>query len=303
MKTIKQERQEYIQKNITSCLDIAKEKNSLVIYSKPIKSDEYLINIVFQKDYFKPKIENKRKIDNDLLFVLHLVHNFPINSPKLFCLTSLSHIGIELTDGKNLLEDVIKSSWNKKIQANEIILKIPNFIEEILAIKNYQIFVGRYSLNYEYDYNMLSKIPHSYFNIVDQIINIRTGYSEKRFLMITSLFFLVFTYKSGFFSYHELKLVFWASVYSVYGINKEDPYFGFEFSRNGNQRITLHLNTRDGKNILNILLYIFRARGVNYLVQDENKLPDTNSNSNNNNINNINNNEKMDEDNINKEIK
>lgn len=301
MKTI---RQEYIQKSITSCLNIAKEQNLVVIYSKPIKSDEYLINIVFQKDYFKPKIENKRKIDNDLLFVLHLVHNFPINAPKLFCLTSLSHIGIELCDGKNLLEDVLKSSWDNKIQAKNIILKIPNFIEECLAIKYYQVFVGRYTLNYEYDYNMLSKIPYSYFNTVEQIINIRTGKTEKRFLMITSLFFLVFSYKSGYFSYHDLKLVFWASVYSVYGINREDPYFGFEFSKNGNQRIKLHLNTNDGKNILNILLYIFQARGVNYLVQDENKLPEVNINDNNNkNINNINNSEKIDEDNTFKEKK
>ena len=299
MKTL---RQEYIQKNIASCLNITKEQSLVIIYSKPIKSDEYFINIVFQKDYFKKKIENKRKIDTDLLFMLHLTYNFPTNAPKLFCLTSLSHIGIEICDGKDILEDVIKDCWDSKLSAKQIILKIPNFIQECLENKNNKIFLGRYMLNYEYDYNMLSKIPHQYFNIVEQIINIRTKKTEKRFLMITSLFFLVFSYKSGYFTYNELKLVFWASVYSIYGINKEDPYFGFEFSKNRNERICLDLKTEEGAIILNILLYIFQARGVNYLVQEKgesNKLPEIDIDNDNKNINNnINNNEKMDEDNI-----
>ena len=145
MKTL---RQEYIEKDISSCIDIAKESNLIVISSKQVKSDEYYVDIVFKKGYFNQKIEKKRNIDKDLLFMLHLVHNFPNNAPKLFCLSTLSHIGIEICDGKNILENVIKDSWYGQLSAKQIILKIPNFIQECLENENNIIFIGKYMFNY-----------------------------------------------------------------------------------------------------------------------------------------------------------
>ena len=270
MKSLKKE---YIKKNINSCLSFTKEQNKIIIYSNSINSEEYLINIIFLKDYFLEKIENKRKIDTDLLFMLHLVHNFPINSPKLFCLTSLSHIGIELCDGKDILEDVIKTKWDTKLSIKHIIIKISEFIQNCVENKTNKLFLGNYPLNYAYDYNLLIKIPHQYFGTVDQIINKKTGRQEKRFLLITSLFFLVFSYKSGYLNYSEIKLVFWASVFSICAMKKEEPTFEFEFNRNQNRKISLYINANDGTNILNTLLYIFQTRGVDYLVQgnEENK--------------------------------
>ena len=266
-------KKDYIKKNIDSCLNFTKEQNKIIIYSNSINSEEYLINIIFLKDYFIEKIENKRKIDTDLLFMLHLVHNFPINSPKLFCLTSLSHIGIELCDGKDILEDVIKTKWDSKLSLKYIVLKISEFIQNCVENKTNKLFLGNYILDYAYDYNLLLKIPHQYFGTVDQIINKKTDRQEKRFLIITSLFFLVFSYKSGYLNYSEIKLIFWASVFSICAMKKEEPTFEFEFNKGQNRKISLYLNTNDGTNILNTLLYIFQARGVDYLVQgnDENK--------------------------------
>ena len=284
MKSLKQE---YIKKNLSSCLNLSREQNKIIIYSNQINSDEYLINVIFLKGYFIQKTENRRNIDTDLLFILHLVHNFPINEPKLFCMTSLSHIGIEIGDGKDILEEVLQSQWDSKISVKNIILKIPIFIQNCLESNINKLFVGKYILDYAYDYNVLIKIPHQYFNIVEQIINVKTGKTEKRFLMITSLFFLVFSYKSGYFSYNELKLVFWASIFSIYGMKKDEPTFEFEFIKNNNQRITIYLNTKECVNIMNVILYIFQARGVDYLVQgagQSHKLPgmDINGNDKNN---------------------
>lgn len=279
MKTL---RQEYIQKNIASCLNITKEQSLVIIYSKPIKSDEYFINIVFQKDYFKKKIENKRKIDTDLLFMLHLTYNFPTNAPKLFCLTLLSNLGIEIGDGKDILEDVMESNWNSKICAKDIILKIPQFIQNCLDKKYNKLFIGKYHLNYEYDYNMLLKVPHNTFNQIEQIINIKNGQKEKRFLIITGLFFLLFSYKSGYFSYSEIKLVFWATLFSIYGIKQDDPIIEFGFLKNKNQKINIYLSTNEGNSILNILLYLFQSKGIDFSLQNNglsNQLPDINTNS------------------------
>ena len=276
MKSFKKDKSDYIQKNITSCIIFSKQQKYLLIYSTQSNNDEYYLNIIFKKGYFQKKTEYKRNIDNDLLFILHLVHNFPINPPKLFCLTSLSHIGIELCDGKNILENIISTEWNSKVQVIDIIIKIPEFIENILQKENNELFLGKYLLNDEYDYNLLLKVPHQYFNKVEQIINKKAKLTEKRFLMITSLFFLLFSYEVGYFNYINLKLIFWGSLFSIYGIKRNELILEFEFSKNKTQRINLSLRTNEGEKIKNILLYILKVRGVDYLIEEakkKNKLP------------------------------
>ena len=276
MKSFKKDKSDYIQKNITSCIIFSKQQKYLLIYSTQSNNDEYYLNIFFKKGYFQKKSENKRNIDNDLLFILHLVHNFPINPPKLFCLTSLSHIGIELCDGKNILENIISTEWNSKVQVIDIIIKIPEFIENLLQKENNELFLGKYLLNDEYDYNLLLKVPHQYFNKVEQIINKKAKLTEKRFLMITSLFFLLFSYEVGYFNYINLKLIFWGSLFSIYGIKRNELILEFEFSKNKTQRINLSLRTNEGEKIKNILLYILKVRGVDYLIEEakkKNKLP------------------------------
>ena len=276
MKSFKKDKSDYIQKNIASCIIFSKQQKYLLIYSTQSNNDEYYLNIIFKKGYFQKKTENKRNIDNDLLFILHLVHNFPINPPKLFCLTSLSHIGIELCDGKNILENIISTEWNSKVQVIDIIIKIPEFIENILQKENNELFLGKYLLNDEYDYNLLLKVPHQYFNKVEQIINKKAKLTEKRFLMITSLFFLLFSYEVGYFNYINLKLIFWGSLFSIYGIKRNELILEFEFSKNKTQRINLSLRTNEGEKIKNILLYILKVRGVDYLIEEakkKNKLP------------------------------
>ena len=271
MKSFKKEQSDYIRKSINSCIIFSKQQNSLLIYSTQGSNDEYYLNIVFKKGYFQQKKENKRNIDNDLLFMLHLVHNFPINPPKLFCLTSLSHIGIEICDGKDILTDVISIEWNNKIEVVDIVIKISLFVEKMLKNSNNELFVGKYFLNYEYDYNLLLKVPHQYFNNVEQIINKKNKLTEKRFLMLTSLFFLLFSYEVGYFNYSNLRLIFWGSVFSIYGIKRKELILEFEFSKNKNQRINLCLKTIEGEKIKNIFLYILKVRGVDYLIEEDKK--------------------------------
>ena len=288
MKSFKKDKSDYIQKNITSCIIFSKQQKYLLIYSTQSNNDEYYLNIIFKKGYFQKKSENKRNIDNDLLFILHLVHNFPINPPKLFCLTSLSHIGIELCDGKNILDNIISTEWNSKIQVIDIIIKIPEFIENILQKEDNELFIGKYLLDYEYDYNLLLKVPHQYFNKVEQIINKKAKLTEKRFLMITSLFFLLFSYEVGYFNYINLKLIFWGSLFSIYGIKRNELILEFEFSQNKTQRINLSLMTNEGEKIKNILLYILKVRGVDYLIEEAKKKNKSPNNGKNNKINNEN---------------
>ena len=292
MKSFKKDKSDFIRKSINSCIIFSKQQNSLLVYSTQGSNDEYYLNIIFKKGYFQQKIENKRNIDNDLLFILHLVHNFPINPPKLFCLSSLSHIGIEICDGKDILIDVVSTEWNSKIEAVDIIIKISSFIEKMLQKNSNELFIGKYSLNYEYDYNLLLKVPHQYFNNVEQIINTKNKITEKRFLMLTSLFFLLFSYEVGYLNYSNLRLIFWGSIFSIYGIKRKELILELEFSKNKNQKINLFLKTNEGEKIKNIFLYILKVRGVDYLIEENKKK----NKSSNNEINN-----KADNNNISKE--
>ena len=46
---------------------------------------------------------------------------------------------------------------------------------------------------------------------------VSTVFTERRLLMITDLFFLIFTFERGVFSYYNnLKLIFWASIKSIF---------------------------------------------------------------------------------------
>ena len=265
-----------INKNIKACLSLNKEKqDSIFLYSKKIKDEEYLLNINIKRDYLISKIDKKYNINNDILFVLHITHNFPTNPPRLFCLSSLSHLGIEICDGKDLLEDILCYKWDNQISLKEIILELPKFIKKILKNKDNKLFFGKFILEYEYEYNMLSKIPHIYFNPVEEVINKKINKTEKRLLMITNLFFLVFEYKVGYLSYNNVKLLFWASIMSIYGMQKNENCFEFEFSKTLEQRIFLTLITKDGEQIMDLVLSILKNKGINYIAKnnESNKLP------------------------------
>ena len=270
MKSLKLEN---IHKNISACKSINKEtQNMIFTFSKQIKEDEYLININIKKGYFQPEKDVDINLNTDLLFVLHIAHNFPTNPPILFCLTSLSHLGLEICDGKDILEDVIRKQWKNDMTLKEIILKIPKFIIKNINNKRNKLFFGKFILECEYDYNMLSKVPYYYFNFVKEIINKRTRKVENRILMITESFCLIFEYKAGYFNIYEVKLIFWASIMSIFGMKKNENSFEFEFSKSFNQRIFLPVITKDGEKIMNIILNILQNKGINYLFNNKNQL-------------------------------
>lgn len=284
MKYIKEN---FLQKVINDCIEISKIHPSITINPQIVKDNEYYLNITYNKILF-PSVNN---ILPDIEFILHLTHNYPVNSPKLYCLTSLSKINLEICDAKDILDDVLQKKWNDKIKAKDIILIIPNFINNFLEKKISRLFIGKYILDAEYDYNILKKIHSNYFNIVEQIINVRTYESENRLLMITDLFFLLFSYKSGIFNYNEVKLVFFSSIKSVFSMNYKNGSFVFEFSKTNKTRQYIWLITNDGNTIMDLVMNILKNRGISYSanmyngttsenIEESKKLPKTEKSDN-----------------------
>ena len=267
MKSIKEK---IISKQIIECEALNNLNNSISVYIKTIQEKkEYYINITISKKIFKyEEILTNNNVPLDIYFILHITPNFPINRPRLFCLTSLRAINLNLCDAKDLLNLVLKSDkWDNRISAKDIILRIPDFLNDFYQKNKGIYFIGEYDLDFVYDYKILSKIPYTYLNEVDQIINEKTSLTERRLLMITDLFFLIFTFERGVFSYYNnLKLIFWASIKSIFGMKNTDNLFQFEFSKTENQRIFLFFKTQQGTKIMDLVLENLRCMGIDYSI-------------------------------------
>ena len=267
MKTIKEK---IIINQIKDCEALNNLNNNISVYIKTIQDKkEYYINITISKKIFKyEEILTNNNIPLDIYFILHITPNFPINRPRLFCLTSLRPINLNICDAKDILNLVLESDkWDNKISAKDIIIKLPDFLNNFYEKSRGLYFVGKYDLDFEYDYKILKTIPYSYFSEVDQIINEKTSLTEKRLLMITDLFFLIFSFQYGVLSYYSnIKLVFWASIKSIFGMKNTDNLFQFEFSKTEDHRIFLFFKTQQGAKIMDIVLENLRNMGIDYSI-------------------------------------
>jgi ubiquitin-protein ligase len=267
MKSIKEK---IIQNQLKECEIINKENKNISIYVKTIQDKkEYYLNITISKRIFtSEEILMNNLVPLEIYFILHLTPNFPLNPPRLFCITSLSSINVNICDAKDILNLVIQNdNWNNKITAKEIILKIPDFLNNFCEKNKGIFFIGKYDLDLVYDYKILCKIPNTYFSEIEQILNDKNYFSEKRLLMITDLFFLIFSFDYGMiYSYSNIKLVFWASIKSIFGMKNTEKMFQFEFSKTENQRIYLFFNTIEGAKIMDIVLENLRKCGIDYSI-------------------------------------
>ena len=267
MKTIKEK---IIANQIKDCEALNNLNNNISVYIKTIQDKkEYYINITISKKIFKyEEILTNNNIPLDIYFILHITPNFPINRPRLFCLTSLRPINLNICDAKDILNLVLESDkWDNKISAKDIIIKLPDFLNNFYEKSRGLYFIGKYDLDFEYDYKILKTIPYSYFSEVDQIINEKTSLTEKRLLMITDLFFLIFSFQYGVLSYYSnIKLVFWASIKSIFGMKNTDNLFQFEFSKTEDHRIFLFFKTQQGAKIMDIVLENLRNMGIDYSI-------------------------------------
>ena len=307
MKSIKEK---ILLSQIKECEELNKENNNLSVYVKTLQDKkEYYLNITVSKKIFtQEEILTNNLVPLEIFFVLHLTPNFPINAPRLFCLTSLASINVNICDAKDILNLVIENNnWSNNISAKSIILRIPKFLNTFYTKYRGIFFLGKYDLDSIYDYKILSKIPYTYFKEIEQIINERTSYTEKRLLMVTDLFFLIFSFESSMFSsYNNIKLIFWASIKSIFGMKNTDRMFQFEFSKTEQQRIFLYFNTQEGAKIMDTVLDNLRRMGIDYSINknkpninllEENKneaklLPKLEVLDNNNVINNVDGNNK-----------
>ena len=106
MKSIKEK---ILLNQIKECEDLNKQNKNIFVYIKSIQDKkEYYLNITLSKNIFSAEeILTNNLIPLNIYFILHLTPNFPINPPRLYCLTSLFPMNIHICDAKDILNLVI----------------------------------------------------------------------------------------------------------------------------------------------------------------------------------------------------
>ena len=267
------------------------EKKKLKDYNSEIKElsslEEKKIKITVEtmtgfKNVIKINIDksliNSNLIDKDeeIIFLLLIKYNHPFSSPYLFCLTKFSVP--ELSDGRDFLEEVLSKPWfpKKKNTLKRIISLIPNFINNYLqnfsSQKDLKI-IGKYYLDNIYELNVLKLFPHLFFGDVIEIVafgNDKRVYDEKRIIMITEGFLLLFVEKSVF-DVQKLKLIFWGPINSLSLIKQIDNRNVIELKWKAKKDKTslMRLKTEKSEEIFEILMDCLTKKKIEFKLANE----------------------------------
>ena len=104
---------------------IKREIKGIFYYQKLIKKN----NLFEKKDFFELEITIMKdyiQTKQDISLLIIIPFNYPRSEPEIYCLTEFCHPHI--SDGRNLLLDIIKTQWQKRVHnLDYIINKLPGF--------------------------------------------------------------------------------------------------------------------------------------------------------------------------------
>ena len=248
---------------------IIKEINELLIAQEEIKKK--IINQ--NKNFIELELsipESLTQSDYPIKFILKLSMNFPDEEPELFCITKFSYPHIY--DGRNLIEDVLKSKWKKNAYTiDTIINKIPKFIVEFNSSleDGYLLLVGKFSINHIYSTERIKKFPIFVVNIKEnQKINNKIT-KIKKILTISDLSFCLYEQESKKFS----KLTFHNNLNNLISIKRNTQQntitLIWKSIDNKDDNTEIELLTNETEKIKSVLLEKMELFGKEYNVNQK----------------------------------
>ena len=249
------------------------EDKKIKITLETMTGFQNVIKINIDKSLINSNLVDK---DEEIIFLLLIKYNHPFSSPYLFCLTKFSVP--ELSDGRDFLEEVLSKPWipKKKNTLKKIISLIPNFINNYLQNFSFQKdlkIIGKYYLDNIYELNVLKLFPHLFFGDVIEIVafgNDKRVYDEKRIIMITEGFLLLFVEKSVF-EVQKLKLIFWGPINSLSLIKQIDNRNVIELKWKAKKDKTslMRLKTEKSEEIFEILMDCLTKKKIEFKLANE----------------------------------
>ena len=145
---------------------------SIEKYINEILSEQPLIkkkSLLQKKDFLELEIVILKEMiqtEKDISLLIIIPFTYPKIEPEIYCLTEFCHPHI--CDGRNLLFDIIKKPWQKKVHNLDFVInKLYGFFLSFneSRISNKNLIVGRFELNKLYSINRLKELP-IYFHLV-----------------------------------------------------------------------------------------------------------------------------------------
>ena len=249
------------------------EEKKIQVSIETITGYRNIIKIKINNSLIKSDLIDKEK---EIVFILLIKYNHPLSAPLLFCITKFSIP--ELSDGRDFLEDVLEKPWipQKKYILKKIINSIPKFINNYLkniSDQNDLKSFGKYYLDYNYELNTLKMFPHLYFGDIIEIValgNDKKVCDEKRIIMITEGFILLFVEKS-IFEAQKLKLIFWGSIKALSIIKQLQIRDVIELKWKARKEKTnlMRIKTQNNQKIFDILMDCLTKKKIEYKVATE----------------------------------
>ena len=195
---------------------IIEEVNQLLIDQEEIQKKV----LYYNKDLIELELSISKLLTQSqypINFLLKITMKYPKEEPELYCITKFSYPHIY--DGRNVLEDVLKSKWKENIYSLDIIInKIPRFIIEFnnSLEEGYLLLVGKYMVGHLYSLDKIKQLPIFHQNVKQ---NERKKYKiikKNKILTISDLSFCLYEIESK----HFAKLTFQANLNNLITIKR-----------------------------------------------------------------------------------
>ena len=263
--------------------EITNNKNPLIPFEiKKKGNEEYFIIISLEPTIIA---NSPFDIKQDLEFLIYIQKNYPINPPRLYCLTDFPNLNI--SELRDLLEDVIKQPFHKEITLLTIINLLPQFLSDyFLSLQNNPtIQIGKFYLDDIYNIEIIKKIKKKYFKEVNQELAMygKTIHEELRFLLITNNFFFLFINMGlGIINIGNMKLAYWAHINSLDTIRhtKGSNTSEYIWKLKKKRFFTIILKTypvfeKETDKIVDLLIENLKNCGIRYSITNKNLGPKT----------------------------
>ena len=199
-------------------------------------------------------------------FLLRVPSTFPDIEPELYCITKFSYPHIY--DGRNLINDVIKSKWDSSFSLDIIINRIPKFI---ISFNNsleegYLLMVGKYTINHLYSIAEIKEMP--VFNLkISQNRKIKDKILKQNLLLtISDLSFCLYEYESK----HYVKLIYQSNINNLSTMKRNTELNTITlFFKNKEETNEIELITEKTEKIKLILLEKMELFGKEYNVSEK----------------------------------
>jgi ubiquitin-protein ligase len=243
------------------------------------KKDFFELEITILKDMIQTK--------KDISLLIIIQYTYPQSEPEIYCLTEFCSPNI--CDGRNLLFDIIKKKWQKKVHnLDYVINKLPGFFISFIESrkKNKNFIVGKFELNKLYSLDRLKELP-IYFHLITHKEKKSTFKSVKthKIITISEISFCMYEIDNNNKGY--CKLIFFADLKDLIGTKLESKKTEIEIKwknlSNDKKSIKIEIISSNYENINKILLDNQKAFLNNSNEINENKEKIGSSNNNNNN--------------------